>query len=112
MGILALHADERVKNVRFTKTTLVVDLADGRSIAVPLTWYPRLLNATPTQRANWQIAGAGYGIHWPDLDEDLSTEGLLRGAPAPAANQPQTTTRPKKTTTTKTAPSHRKTKNT
>ena len=49
---------------------------------MPLTWYPRLLDATPEQRMNWKIAGAGYGIHWPDLDEDLSTEGLLRGAPA------------------------------
>jgi hypothetical protein len=48
-----------------------------------LAWYPRLLHATPEQRAHWRIAGGGYGIHWPDVDEDLSTEGLLRGAPAP-----------------------------
>jgi hypothetical protein len=54
-----------------------------RTITVPLVWYPRLLDATPEQRRNWQIIGAGYGIHWPDVDEDLSTEGLLRGAPAP-----------------------------
>jgi hypothetical protein len=58
-------------------------MKDGRTITVPLTWYPRLLDATPEQRMNWKIAGGGYGIHWPDLDEDLSTEGLLRGAPAP-----------------------------
>lgn len=83
MGILALSADERVKNVHVSADTLTVDLMDGRSISVPLAWYPKLLSATTAQRANWKIAGAGYGIHWPDIDEDLSTEGLLRGAPAP-----------------------------
>jgi Protein of unknown function (DUF2442) len=57
-------------------------MMDGRSISVPLAWYPKLLHATEDQRKNWKIGGAGYGIHWPDLDEDLSTEGLLRGAPA------------------------------
>ena len=74
---------ERVKDVHFTEDTLSVDLVDGRTITVPLTWYPRLLHAAPEQRANWQVCGGGYGIHWPDMDEDLSTEGLLRGAPAP-----------------------------
>jgi hypothetical protein len=74
---------ERVQDVRFTDDTLVVDLLDGRTISVPLVWYPRLLSATPAQRANWQVAGGGFGIHWPEIDEDLSTEGLLRGAPAP-----------------------------
>ncbi len=83
MGILALEADERVARVEFTEDTLGVTLMDGRTISVPLAWYPRLLNATKKQRKNWRIAGGGYGIHWPDLDEDLSTEGLLRGAPAP-----------------------------
>lgn len=82
MGILALRADERVENVAFTADSLSVSLKDGRTIAVPLTWYPKLLHASKEQRNNWKIAGAGYGIHWPDLDEDLSTEGLLRGAPA------------------------------
>ena len=76
-------ADERVLDVQSTDDTLSVRLRDGRVIAVPLVSYPRLLNATPAQRRNWKIAGGGYGIHWPDLDEDLSTEGLLRGAPAP-----------------------------
>ena len=56
---------------------------DGRNISVPLAWYPRLANATVAQRSHWEIAGAGYGIHWPEIDEDLSTEGLLRGARAP-----------------------------
>ncbi|MCH8096526.1 MAG: DUF2442 domain-containing protein [Proteobacteria bacterium] len=82
MGILAANADERVKDVRIGGDTLSVDLMDGRTITVPLVWYPRLANATPDQLARWEIAGAGYGIHWPDLDEDLSTEGLLRGTPA------------------------------
>jgi len=86
MGILALTADERVKDVRVPDELLTVDLMDGRTICVPLAWYPRLLDASPEQRAHWQVAGAGYGIHWPDIDEDLSTEGLLRGAPAPGAS--------------------------
>jgi hypothetical protein len=59
-----------------------VDLLDGRTIVVPLVWYPKLLDASPEQRKNWKLSGAGFGIHWPDVDEDLSTEGLLRGAPA------------------------------
>ena len=73
---------ERVKNVHFTEDTIAVDLIDGRTIVVPLAWYPTLLEASPEQRSNWKVSGAGYGIHWPDIDEDLSTEGLLRGAPA------------------------------
>ena len=83
MGILAPQADERATNVEFTEDELRVALMDGRTISVPLVWYPRLLNATAAQRNNWEISGGGYGIHWPDIDEDLSTEGLLRGAPAP-----------------------------
>ena len=76
---------ERVKGVQVTEDTLTVDLIDGRTIIVPLAWYPKLLDATPEERRNLQISGAGYGIHWPDVDEDLSTEGLLRGAPAARA---------------------------
>jgi len=83
MGILALTADERVTDAKFTKDTLSVALRDGRTITVPLTWCPRLLNATASQRKNWRVADGGCGIHWPDVDEDLSTEGLLRDAPAP-----------------------------
>ena len=79
-------AGERVKDVHFSEDTINVDLADGRTTTVPLAWYPRLLHATVDQRANWRIAGGGYGIHWPDIDEDLSTQGLLRGAPAPRAS--------------------------
>ena len=83
MGILALRADERVTDVRVSDEELTVRLSDGRTITVPLAWYPKLLDATPKERKNWKVAGGGYGIHWPDIDEDLSTEGLLRGAPAP-----------------------------
>ncbi len=83
MGILAVRADERVKDVHFTEETVSVDLMDGRIITVPLVWYPRLLSATDDQRSNWEVCGGGYGIHWDDIDEDLSTEGMLRGAPAP-----------------------------
>ena len=72
---------EKVKDVRFSDDQLIVDLFDGRTISVPLAWYPRLLQATQEQRENWELCGAGFGIHWPDIDEDLSTEGLLRGAP-------------------------------
>jgi hypothetical protein len=81
MGTLAVKTDERVAGVSFDAERLIVDLMDGRTIAVPLAWYPRLLDATPEQRADWEVAGAGYGIHWPQIDEDLSVEGLLRGAP-------------------------------
>ena len=83
MNISARISDERVADVRCTDDDLIVDLMDGRTISVPLAWYPRLASATPEQRADWLVGGGGYGIHWPQIDEDLSTEGLLRGAPAP-----------------------------
>ncbi|OYW43966.1 MAG: hypothetical protein B7Z33_14120 [Sphingomonadales bacterium 12-68-11] len=85
MTISARVTDERVSDVRCTADTLTVDLMDGRTISAPLAWYPRLAHGTPEQRGNWQVSAGGYGVHWPDLDEDLSTEGLLRGAPAPKA---------------------------
>jgi hypothetical protein len=78
-----MNPGEKVVDVEVNEDELRVALLDGRTITVPLAWYPRLLRATPQQRANWKIAGAGFGIHWPEIDEDLSTEGLLRGAPAP-----------------------------
>ena len=90
MHSLATETDVRAMHVAVEEARLVVDLMDGRTIAVPLAWYPRLANATPEQRGHWELAGGGYGIHWPDIDEDLSTEGLLRGARAPQA--PQTVT--------------------
>jgi len=94
MGSSAITADERVLDVAFSDDALSVSLRDGRVISVPLVWYPRLLNATPTQRNNWKIAGGGFGIHWPDVDEDLSTEGLLRGARTPKARATAEQTRP------------------
>jgi hypothetical protein len=78
---------ERIVDVRVDDHTLSADLADGRTITVPLTWFPRLLHATAEARAHWQLSGGGFGIHWPDVDEDLSSEGLLRGAPAHARHK-------------------------
>jgi hypothetical protein len=86
MNISARISDTRVADVHCTDDDLIVDLMDGRTISVPLAWYPRLASATPEQRTDWEICGGGYGIHWPQVDEDLSTEGLLLGAPAPSAN--------------------------
>jgi len=83
MSISGPKAGEKVTQVSFTKDAIRVDLLDGRTITAPLVWYPRLLHATPAERANWRIAGAGYVIHWPEIDEDLSAQGLLGGAPAP-----------------------------
>jgi len=88
MGILVIKADERVKQVHFTSETISVALMDGRTITVPLVWYPKLLNAMPEQREGWEICGGGYGIHWEELDEDLSTAGMLRGAPTLGAAIP------------------------
>lgn len=73
-----------MRDVHVTEGTLAVDLADGRTIVVPIAWFPLLLNATAEQRSRWRASGAGHGIDWPDIDEDLSTEGLLCGAPAAA----------------------------
>ena len=83
MSTSAIKVDRRVQNVYFSEDDISVDLMDGRTITVPLVWYPKLLAATPQQREQWQVCGGGYGIHWEEIDEDLSTEGLLRGAPAP-----------------------------
>ena len=85
MSFLATAADERVADVSVDQDKLSVRLKDGRTISAPLAWYPRLFHATPEQRNEWKVAGGGYGIHWPSIDEDISTEGLLRGAPAPHA---------------------------
>jgi len=69
----------RAQAVNVTDDALTVDLADGRTITVPLAWYPRLLQASPAERGNWRFVGDREGIHWPDLDEDISVEGLLAG---------------------------------
>ncbi len=75
---------ERVLDVRVDDDVLSVDLADGRTISIPIAWFPRLIAATSGQRGNWKVSAGGFGIHWPEIDEDLSVEGLLRGAPAAA----------------------------
>lgn len=69
----------RAVNVSVTDDTLSVDLEDGRTVSVPIGWYPRLAHGTPVERAKVQIAGAGLGLHWPDLDEDIGIEGILLG---------------------------------
>jgi hypothetical protein len=74
-----LPAPAKAVQVTVTDDTLTVDLEDGRTIAVPISWYPRLAYGTSEERANVQIAGAGYGLHWPDLDEDIGVDGLLLG---------------------------------
>ena len=70
------------QNVGVTDDTLVIDLTDGRTISVPLTWYPRLLQGTPEERNHWRFIGQGEGIHWPDLDEDISVQHVLLGKPS------------------------------
>ena len=82
MSSSALATDARVAAARIEADQLVVDLMDGRTIAAPLAWFPRLEGATAAQRANIEVAGGGHGLHWPDVDEDLSVEGLLRGTRA------------------------------
>ena len=70
------------EDVTVTEDTLTAELSDGRTISVPLAWYPRLVHATEEERGNWRLIGGGHGIHWPDLDEDVSVEGLLAGRPS------------------------------
>ena len=70
------------EDVTVTEDTLTAELSDGRTISVPLAWYPRLIHATQKERDNWELIGNGQGIRWPDLDEDISTEGLIAGRPS------------------------------
>ena len=72
----------RAEDVRVTKDSLIVDLSDGRTISVPLGWFPRLLHATLEERSDWRIIGRGHGIHWEEIDEDISVEGLVAGRPS------------------------------
>lgn len=78
MSTLTVEPDSRIDDVRVTDNWLEVVLKDGRRIAAPLDWYPRLKAASPADRAVWDPCAAGYGVHWPNIDEDLSVEGLLR----------------------------------
>ena len=79
MSILAVELHAHARDVRFTDDSITVELLDGRTISAPLTWFPRLLEANNSQRKNWELMGDGEGIHWPDIDEDLSVAGLLAG---------------------------------
>ncbi len=72
----------KARQVLVTEDSLTVDLVDGRTISVPLAWYPRLFHGTPEERRNWRLIGQGEGMHWPDLDEDISIENLLAGKPS------------------------------
>jgi hypothetical protein len=74
-----LTAEAKAQSITVTDDTLSVDLTDGRTISVPLVWYPRLMHGTEEERKNWRIIGDKEGIHWPDLDEDISIENLLMG---------------------------------
>lgn len=78
MAISAIRLDPSAVDVRVDAHALHVVLADGRELSAPLEWFPRLRDAAPEQRANWRLIGRGQGIHWPDLDEDISVKGLLR----------------------------------
>lgn len=80
---IAVSTDTRVKEVSVTEESITFSLVDGRVVSVPLAWSWRLSEATPAQRNNFEIIGDGYGVHWPDVDEDLSVEGMLHGVPAP-----------------------------
>ena len=77
-----LTVEGKAQNIVITDDTLAVDLNDGRTISVPLAWYPRLLHGSPEERSNWRFIGDREGIHWPDLDEDISVENLLLGKPS------------------------------
>src|SRR5881628_2933949 len=78
-----VSSDPRIQRVRVTKDQIIAELVDGRVISVPLAWSWRLSEATPAERANFRLIGSGQGIHWPDVDEDISVEGMLHGSPAP-----------------------------
>ena len=82
---IAASSDPRIQEVRVTRDQITAHLVDGRVISVPLAWSWRLSEASPAQRLNFRIIGTGQGIHWPDVDEDISIEGMLHGTPAPRA---------------------------
>ena len=87
MRTLVIERQARARNVQVTEEELIVELEDGRTIIVPLAWFPRLLHGTPEERANWRLIGDGEGIHWPDLDEDIAVAHLLLGIPSQEAQE-------------------------
>lgn len=88
MSSLAVEVTPLAQDVRITADELIVPLVDGRTISVPLAWFPRLLHATAEQRMRFELLGDGEGIHWPEVDEDISVAGLLRGVRAPKHHSP------------------------
>jgi len=80
-SVIEIHIPN-AENVALTEDTLTVELSDGRTLSAPLAWFPRLVHASPAERNNWRLIGKGHGIHWEDLDEDISIEGLLAGKPS------------------------------
>ena len=80
MSTLAVKSHPQAQNITCTDAAIIVELLDGRTISAPLVWFPRLSRATKEQLDNWELLGDGEGIHWPDVDEDLSVAGLLAGA--------------------------------
>ena len=92
----AVSTDGRIARVEVSEDTITAHLADGRIISVPLAWSWRLSDATPVQRANWRLIGDGYGVHWPEFDEDISADGMLNGTPArrPSSRPARKATRP------------------
>ena len=83
----AARSEPRIQQVRVTEDEIIAQLADGRVISVPLAWSWRLSEATPRQRARFRLIGSGQGVHWPDIDEDISAIGMLIGTPAPPPKQ-------------------------
>jgi hypothetical protein len=89
---IAASSDPRIVTLEVTEDSIVAQLADGRTVSVPLAWSWRLANATPAQRNRFEIIGAGEGVHWPEIDEDISAQGMLQGVPA----RPPQQARPKR----------------
>ncbi|HEY3124892.1 MAG TPA: DUF2442 domain-containing protein [Thermoanaerobaculia bacterium] len=87
MSSSVVEANPRAQDVSVSEDELTVALADGRRISEPLAWFPRLLHASPAQHSNWELLGDGEGIHWPEIDEDLSVAGILRRTPAPSPSR-------------------------
>jgi hypothetical protein len=84
-----VRIEVRIKDIEVTQDTITAHLTDGRTISVPLVWSWRLAEASPEQRANYELIGDGHGVHWPDIDEDISAEGMLYGIPAPRPKSQQ-----------------------
>lgn len=78
---------EKITNINFSEDALIVDLSDGRTISIPIVWYPRLYYATPEERSHWRLIGDGVGVHWEKLDEDISVKNIILGNPSGESNK-------------------------